>query len=409
MLDFANSGYTTVVLTTVFNAYFVAVVVGSAASGTLLWTVAVGVGNCVVVVTAPLLGAIADRFAAKKRLLIGCVAGCVATTALLGTIGPGDVTAAMVLIVASLVCFASGEYLIAAFLPEIVPQDRIGRMSAYGWSLGYVGGLTTLAMCLGYIGWARARGLSEAEYVPITLAITAAMIATAALPAFLFLRERAVPRALPAGESVLRAAFADVASTLSRARARIDLFRFLLALVVFQAGVNTVIVLTAVYARSEFGLGSSDLVLIVLVVNVAAAFGSLAAGWLQDRAGSVRALGIALAIWIVALVLVWRAVTVAEVWIAANVIGFALGASQSGSRAFIGKLTPATRTAEFFGLWAFTNRLASIVGPLTYGLISYFSGGDQHLALVATAAFFAAGLALLTRVDERRGIAAAAA
>jgi UMF1 family MFS transporter len=130
--DFANSGYTTVVLTTVFNAYFVAVIAGdrehvAPGSGTLLWTLAISVANALVLLSGPVLGAIADRHAAKKRLLAATTVGCVVTTALLGAAGPGDVTLAMGLLVLSFVAFASGEHLIAAFLPEIVPSERLGR------------------------------------------------------------------------------------------------------------------------------------------------------------------------------------------------------------------------------------------------------------------------------------------
>ena len=413
MYDFANSGYTTVVLTTVFNAYFVAVVATgggfAAGTGTFLWTLAIGVANAIVIVTAPVVGAIADGRAAKKPFLLACSIACVATTALLATVGPGDVAQAMVLVAVSLVCFDTGENLVAAFLPELVPQQQMGRMSGYGWGLGYLGGLFTLALCLGYISSAQAHGRHETEFVPVTLLITAAVFALAALPTFLFLRERAIPNPPPANTSYLRAGLRRVFDTIAHARAHRDLFRFLAALVAFQAGVNTVIVLTAVYVHAEFGLDSRDLVLLVMVVNLAAAAGSLVAGFVQDRFGSVRTLAIMLVIWIAALLLALFANDVLHVWIAAHIIGFAMGGSQSSGRALVGLFTPPARTAEFFGLWGLANRVASIVGPLTYGVIGLATGGNHRVAIGSTIGFFVAGLALLLRVNEARGIAAALA
>jgi UMF1 family MFS transporter len=409
MYDFANSGYATVVLTTVFNAYFVGVVAAGGGfetgSATFLWTLAIGIANAIVLATAPLIGAIADQRAAKKRWLLASSALCAGSTALLASVGPGDVALGIALVVFSLVGFETGENLVAAFLPELVGEKEIGRMSGYGWGLGYFGGLVTLALCLGYIRHAQARGQTEPEFVPGTLLITAAVFAVAALPTFLFLRERALPQS--GREPRLRAALARVARTLRHAREFRDLFRFLVALVVFQAGVNTVVVLTAVYARAEFALGSSDLVGLVMQVNLAAAAGSFLAGFLQDRAGAVRTLSGVLVVWIAALALATAARTTAEFRVAAHVIGAAMGASQSSGRAIVGLFTPAARTAEFFGLWGLANRLASIIGPLGFGAITLVAGGRQRVALAATIGFFALGLALLARVDERRGIAAA--
>jgi UMF1 family MFS transporter len=412
MYDFANSGYTTVVLTTVFNAYFVGIVAPAAGYGagaaTFLWTLAIGLGNLIVLLSAPLVGAFADLRAAKKKLLVAASLGCVSTTALLATVSPGDAALAMVLVVASLVCFETGENLIAAFLPEIVSEDRIGRMSGYGWGLGYLGGLVTLALCFLWISVGAERGLGEAELVPGTLLLTAGIFLLAALPTLLVLRDRARVSADHVGFAAIAAAWTRLRQTFENASAHRDLFRFLLALVVFQSGVATVIVLAAVYARAEFDLGSRDLVLLVMVVNVAAAAGALCTGFAQDRFGSVRTLAGVLGVWICALAMLLFARDVVHLWIAAHVVGFAMGGSQSAGRALVGLFAPRARHAEFFGLWGLANRLASILGPLTYGVIAVAAAGNQRTAIASTVTFFVVGLALLLRVDERSGIAAAA-
>ncbi|MFB3095925.1 MAG: MFS transporter [Candidatus Acidiferrales bacterium] len=411
LYDFANSGYTTVVLTTIFSAYFVAVVAGGpggfpAGTATLLWTLAVGSANLCVLLTAPIVGAIADHRAAKKRFLLITTVGCATATALLALVGPGDVVLGLVLVVISAIMFASGENLISAFLPEIVPVRRMGRMSGFGWSLGYLGGLMTLGLCLAYIAWAQRQGQAEHQFVPVTLLITAGVFALAATPTFVWLRERAIPHPLVRGVSYVRAGIQRVRRTLTEAARLPDLFRFLTALAVYQSGVATVVVLSAVYAREVMGFDSQALVILIMVVNVTAAVGALLFGHLQDRLGSVPSLVITLLIWSGAIILIAVADERVDIWLAGNMIGLAMGASQAVGRALIGQLTPVTRTAEFFGLWGMANRLAAIAGPLSYGLISHWSGGNHRLAILSTLLFFIAGLVLLLRVNEQRGKAA---
>jgi UMF1 family MFS transporter len=412
MYDFANSGYTTVVLTTIFNAYFVGVVAGgtggySAGAATLLWTVAISLANAAVLVSAPVLGAIADHSAAKKRLLLATTVGCVLCTALLALIGPGDVWLAMALVVLSSLMFATGENLIAAFLPEISPQDGMGRVSAYGWTLGYVGGLSALGLCLAYVTWAQRRGWEAPDYVSGTMLIVAAVFGLAATPTFLWLRERAMPAALRRGESYLQVGLRRLRRTLAEASRFRDLFRFLVTLTVYQCGITTVVVLAAVYAQEVMGFTTQDTIALVMVVNVTAAIGAFLFGRVQDRMGSVLTLALTLVIWIAATTLAFVTETRAGFWLVANLVGLAMGSSQSAGRALIGQFTPPARAAEFFGLWGLAGKLAAIVGPFSYGLIAHLTAGNQRLAIVSTVAFFAAGLALLATVDESRGKAAA--
>ncbi len=409
MYDFANSGYTTVVLTTIFSAYFVGVIAAGLAdgAGTLLWTLAVALANGIVLFSAPILGAVADHRACKKIFLAATTLGCVLATALLALAGPGDVALAMLLVVIASVMFASGENLIAAFLPEITSLQRMGRVSGYAWGIGYLGGLFTLGLCLAYISWARQAGQTETEFVPTSLLITATIFALACLPTFLWLRERAVASPLPEGQSYIRSGFGKVMETLREARHFRDLFRFLLTLVVFQSGVSTVVVLAAVYAREVMGFSSQQLIILIMVVNITAAFSAFLFGHLQDRIGSVPMLALTLLIWIIATLLAYLAEDPADIWLVGNLIGLAMGACQSGGRSLIGQFTPAQRSGEFFGLWGMASRLAAIIGPLSYGFIGYLTGGNHRLAILSTTGFFIAGLMLLLTVNEKRGQQAA--
>lgn len=410
--DFANSGYTTVVQTTIFSTYFVGVAAGGAAGitpglATLLWSLSVGFANFIVMISAPVIGAIADIRACKKRFLLWSSIGCIVSTALLALVGPGDYPLGMALVMLSAVMFAYGENLVAAFLPELVPEEKMGRLSGYGWGLGYVGGLLTLLLCLGYITWAKQQGISEVEAVPVTLLITAGIFALTVTPTFLWLRERALPSSVDLGEAVFAASFGRLRHTLREARRFRDLIRFLITMAVYQSGVSAVIVLAAIYAQQVMGFETRSLIVLVMVINVTAAVGALLCGQLQDRIGSVPSLAITLVIWIAALIGAYVAEAREDMWIVGNMIGIAMGSSQAVGRALVSKFSPVDRAGEFLGLWGLVNRLSVIIGPLCYGLINYWSGGDHRLSLLSTLAFFVLGLLLLFKVDEDRGKAAA--
>lgn len=407
MFDFANSGYTTVVVTAIFNAYFVSSIAGNQPWATFAWTAALAVSYLLLILAGPLLGAWADSRAAKKRLLAMSTLGCVMTTAALSWAGPGDVALAVVFLVLSNACFGVGENLIAAFLPELASAQGAGRLSGWGWGLGYLGGIFSLGLCLLYLDHATAHGATMAAAVPGTMLITATLFALASLPTFLWLKERALPQA--AGQPSLSAAWQRLAHTLRRIDRFPDLRRFLLCLTCAQAGVAAVITLAAIYAQQAMGFSTRDTLLLILVVNVTAALGAVAFGYVQDRIGHVPAIALTLLGWLVMVSLAWLAEGAALFWVAANLAGLCLGSSQSSGRAFVAALTPPARQGEFFGLWGLANRLAAIAGPLSYGLATWLSGGDHRLAILTTGAYFVAGLLLLIGIDAERGRRAALA
>jgi UMF1 family MFS transporter len=351
-----------------------------------------------------LIGAYADARAAKKRLLLATTIGCVVFTAGLALVGRGDLWLGSALIVLSNFCFGTGENLVAAFLPELARGEGLGRISGWGWSLGYLGGLVALGACLGYVTWAQARGAPATEFVPVTMLITAGIFAAASVPTFAWLRERARPSA---SGGLVRSAFGRVAHTLREARRYADLARFLVCVVFYQAGIQTVVVLAAVYAREVMGFSTRDTLFLILVVNVTAAAGAFAFGQFQDRLGHVRTIVLTLAGWVVTVILAWAAEGLALFWVVANLVGVCLGASQSAGRALVGYLSPPARTAEYFGLWGLAVKLSAIVGPLTYGLVTWVTAGDHRLAMLLTGAYFVVGMLIVAKVDVARGRAAA--
>src|SRR5574337_226549 len=406
MYDFANSGYTTVLLTAVFNAYFVGVVAGNAHWATLAWTSALALSSLVVMFTMPSIGAFADLRAAKKRLLALTTFGCVVTTALLALAGPGDVWLAAAAIVVSNIFYSYGESLTAAFLPELARRDALGTVSGWGWSFGYFGGMLTLGLSLAYVLSAQARGVPSTQFVPVTMLITAVIYGLASLATFALLKERAVPQSA-ASSSGLRASFLRLLETWHQARRYRDFVWLLACTVAYQAGIAVVIALAAVYAEQVLGFKQTQTMLLIFLVNIASALGAFAFGYWQDRIGHWRALAATLCGWIVMTILAVAATDATLFWAAAVVAGLCMGSSQSAGRALAGAFAPELRLAEFFGLWTFAVRLAAIIGPMTYGLVTLATAGNHRLAILSTGLFFVVGLLLLGKVDVARGVAAA--
>jgi UMF1 family MFS transporter len=415
MYDFANSGYTTVVLTAIFNAYFVGVLSAAADSnndgtGTLLWSLTIGAANTLILVTAPVLGAIADFSAAKKKILAFSTVGCIGMTALLGFTGPNELFLSMFLLAGSAFLFGTGENLIAAFLPEIAPPEKIGKVSGFSWALGYIGGLLVLGLCILYIEAVKPIGHTAEQYVPVTLWITALVFALASAPTFLFLKERAQPDRGDSPSSIVayaRIGFSRLHETIRHRHQFRDMFRFLFSLSIFSCGVYTVIVIAAIYAQEVMHFTTTENIIMIMVVNITAAAGAFVFGLFQDRLGARRTLELTLLIWILAITIAWLGDTRTQFWIAANLIGLAMGSSQSAGRAMVGLFTPENRQAEFFGLWGLSIKLAAIIGPMSYGLIAWYSNGDHRQAIFSTLMFFIIGLLLLLTVNEKRGRQAA--
>jgi len=407
MYDFANSGYTTVVLTAVFAAYFVGVVAEGQTWATFVWTLALGISHAVVMLTMPMIGAWADRRAAKKRLMLLATVGCVVATAGLSAVGPGAVWLGVLLVVASNICFAWGESLVAAFLPELARPQAMGKVSGWGWSFGYLGGMLALGLCLAYVLSAQARGETAVQFVPVTMWITAALFGLSALVTFALLRERAAAPLEGAGDRAQSSIWRQLGQTFRQAREHRDFMWLLGCAVAYQGGVAVAIALAAIYAEQVIGFVQQETMVLIFVLNIAAMLGAFAFGYGQDRLGHKRALAVTLVGWVLTCVIAALTTTKGGFWYAAAIAGVCMGSSQSAGRAMAGLLAPPAQLAEFYGLWTFATRLASILGPLSYGAITWVTGGNHRIAIAATALLFVAGLVLLWPVDIARGRARA--
>ncbi|HEX2165464.1 MAG TPA: MFS transporter [Thermoanaerobaculia bacterium] len=404
MFDFANSSYTTVIVTVAFSVYFTSLV-APAGRAELLWGIGVLISNGLVVLLAPLVGAVADDSGRKKAFLFASYLACVAGTAALWLVVPGAVWLGILLFVVSNVAFAFGENFTAAFLPEISTPRTIGRISGLGWGLGYFGGLFSLLAI-----WPLLAGDFVAENLGnlrLAWVVTAGFFAVAGLPTFLLLRERA-PRGPARGVGdYARVGYARLAETARSLGHFRDLARFLAVCFVFTCGLAAVINFSAIYAKDTLAFTGGEIVTLFLVVQLSSAAGALGFGWIQDRVGAMRTVRITLVLWVAVCVVAYLAVDKATFWGVALGAGLGIGSLQSASRALVGLFAPVEKSGEFFGFWGLSAKAAFAVGPFVFGALASLTG-SQRLAILSTGLFFVGGLLATGAVDEARGRAAAA-
>ena len=401
--DFANSSYTTLIISVAYAPYFVRTVVvgdgGSEEDGTFLWGLSYGVSQAIVLGSAPVMGALADAFGAKKKLLFGSFVGCVGATAALGWVGAGDVVLAMVLLVFSNVCFSAGENLIGSFLPEISTPEKMGFISGLGWALGYVGGLGCLLACRPLL--VDGFGPSNAEAIQSSFVIVALFFLVGGMPTFIFLKERLTARSTPRFGRVVTLGFSRVVRTMGRWRDHRQLFRFYAVFLCYNSGISIVITFTSIFANGELAMTGGEIVAFFMVVQVSAALGALAFGVLQDRTGTRLALTLSLAIWLAACLGAATTRTVGQFYLVGNFAGLAMGSAQSCARALIGMFSPPSRSGEFFGFWGLVWKLSAAIGPLSFGWTSRELGMRGAIAL--TGLFFLVGILGVACIDVEAG------
>jgi UMF1 family MFS transporter len=421
MFDFANSSYTTVIVTVVFSVIFPRLVVGDAPefrAGNLLWSVALSVSYGLVVLTAPLLGAIIDFKAAKKRFLFASYLLTIVATAFLYFVGPGQVWLGVALVVVSNYGFAVGESFTSSFLPDLGPTEELGKISGYAWGLGYVGGIACTALVLGVIG---DQTLENYGRVRLVGPITALFFLVAAIPTFMFLRERGTPKRLPPGESLLGMGFRRLLATGRALGGFRDLLVFFASFFFAMAGLSIVIAFAFIYGDQVIRWSPASQMLMFVITNLTASVGAVGFGFLQKRWGNLRTFNLTLAIWVVAILGIWGTPgltarlndALGTAWRAESVFlfmgamaGLCLGATQSASRTIVAVFSPESKSAEFFGFWGLFGKLAAIFGLLSLGVLQVRLGLQSSILLCSL--FFLVALVLTLFVREARGRAAAA-
>ncbi len=408
MFDFANSAYTTVIVTVVYSIIFPKLIVGDGPEyrqGNLYWSIALSLSYALVVLTAPVLGAVMDHAGHRKRWLAGSWLLTVVATASLYFGTPEHVYLAMMLLIISNFGFAVGESFTASFLPELGPTDMLGKISGAAWGLGYFGGLVSTAAVLAIIG---DQTVENFERVRLIGPITAAFFFVGALPTFLLMKERAVPKPLPAGETWLTVGFSQLRGTLRALQSHRDLMIFFGSFFFAMAGLSIVISFAFIYGDQVIKWKSSTQQMMFVITQITAAGGALAFGYLQSRLGDLQTYGITLMVWVATVLLIGFAVPISAAMgmdaeqfflIVGCFAGACLGSTQSAARTVVAVMSPPDRVGEFFGLWGLFGKLAAIVGLLSLGFLQTALGLEN--AILVCAGFFLAAFAVLQLVKPR--------
>jgi UMF1 family MFS transporter len=408
LYDFANSPFTTLVVTFVYGTYFTQAIAADPIHGTALWSRGITLTALVVAFCSPLLGALADRGGYRKPFLVAATLVCVAATAALYPIEPGQVTLALAVVILANIAYELATVFYNAFLPDLATRATIGRISGYGWGLGYIGGLLALVVALvtlvqpetPWFGFSKDAG----ENIRATNLLVAVWFLAFSVPVFLWVHE---DRSLvsPSGR-VLRDAAAQLRETFAQIRKYRQIVRFLIARLVFNDGLVTIFAFGGIYAAGTFGFTFEEVLLFGIVVNVTAGLGAVAMGHLDDRIGGKRTVAISLVGLMVATTLAVLATSKAELWVAGTLLGIFAGPNQSASRSLMGRFVPPAAENEFFGFFAFSGKLTAFVGPFLLGVLTEATG-SQRVGASVVLVMFAIGLVLLWPVDEQAGIAAA--
>ncbi|MHA1108509.1 MAG: MFS transporter [Alphaproteobacteria bacterium] len=405
LYDWANSAYPTVVTTFIFATYFTTAVAESPEAGTAVWGYAMGTAGLAVALLSPVLGAIADSAGRRKPWLGVMTVTGVLTTALLWYTLPdsADIMWALALVVLSTIAFEFGMVFYNAMLPDIVGPDRVGRVSGWGWGLGYVGGLSCLVVAL--FGFVKTDtplfGLSteDAAHVRAVVVLAAAWFGLFSLPLFLFTPDRP-STGLGAGQAV-REGLATLRATLRDIRSHATILRFLVARMFYADGLVTLFAVGGIYAAGTFGMDFGEVIQFGIALNVTAGLGALAFGWADDRIGAKPVIMISL----IALVGLGAGALIVEsktaFWIIGMALGIFVGPAQSASRSLMARLAPQELRTEMFGLYALSGKATAFMGPIAFGSATAFFD-SQRAGMATILIFLAAGLLLLLPVREPR-------
>ncbi len=406
MYDFANSSFTTLVVTFIYATYFTQAIAPNEIIGTALWSRAVTLTAITVALLSPLMGALADRGGYRKRFLFIMTAIAIIGSVILYTARPGQTLKALSWFVVANIAFEMGAVFYNAFLPDISPPHKIGRISGYGWSLGYVGGLA--AMLVAMVGFVSPEqpwfGLTRVggENIRATNLLVAAWFALFSLPLFLWVREDK-SSAIDGWRRIVAAGFRQLIDTFHEIRRYRQIIRLLAARLIYNDGLITIFAFGGIYAAGTFHFSFSEIMIFGIVLNIAAGLGAFALGFLDDLLGGKKTIQLSLIGLIIASLIAVFAPSKTLLWVAGVIIGIFSGPNQSASRSLMGRFVPPDRENEFFGFFAFSGKATAFLGPLFLGLLTQ-SFHSQRAGVSVVVLFFLAGSLILKRVNEGEGV-----
>lgn len=395
--DFANTAFYVLILTVGYPLYFKKVVAHDTAHGDALWGLAFSLSMLIVALLSPVLGAVADYGAGKKRFLGIFTALCILATAGLFFVEASMIVWGMALLILANVGFEAGLVFYDAFLPEITTKQSYGRVSGYGFAVGYIGSLVTLLVALPlYQGGFEPENLLN---VRSSFLLAAGFFLAFSAPLFLFVPDR--QRFASLKPDFIAIGFRRVRDTFKQFTQYRNVARFLLAYFIYFDAINTIIIFSSIFADETLDLAIDEIIFFFLAVQTTAILGSVLFGVLADKLGHKQALTISLSLWLLVVVVAYFTTDKTTFFVVGALAGIALGSSQSCSRSLMSTLVPQEKKTEFFGFYSFFGKASAILGPTLFGFLS--SAVSQRVALLAVAGLLLVGLVLLQRVETRSG------
>jgi UMF1 family MFS transporter len=396
LFDFANTSFSVLIVTVGFSLYFKEVIVGGGEYGDFLWGVTVSISMLLTALISPVLGAASDFSHRKKQFLFIFTIVSILCTILMVLLHAGMVAEAMVLFILANIGFEGGLVFYDAFLPGLTTERSYGRVSGYGFAMGYVGSLVTLLIAM---------PLYQAGFVPsnlpsvrLSFVVAALFFLVFSLPLFLFLRDQS--RGRGDGVSYVREGIRRVNNTVKHLRQYRNIARFLFAFFLYNDGILSVIAFSSLFARTSLGFSLQEVLMFFAVVQTTAILGSIVFGVLTDHYGPKKTITISLLIWCAIVLGAFFVESKSLFYVIGLFAGACLGGTQSASRSFMARLTPKEREAEFFGFYdGLCGKASAVIGTFLFGFISYLTGSERF-AVLSIGAFFLVGLLLLQRVKE---------
>jgi UMF1 family MFS transporter len=411
LYDWANSAFNTLIITFVYVTYFTQTFTPTPEQGVSLWGRAIAISAILIALVSPIVGALADRSGRRRLYLVVATWLCCALTAALAFIPPGgelSILAALTLVVVANVAFEIGIVFYNAYLPELVPESRIGRISGWAWGLGYIGGLACLGVALvalvrpevPWFGIPTGGGFNHRA----TTLLVAGWFFVFSLPMLLWVDSPAARRHEDTVAGI-RGAFIELKRTFRNIGRYRQIVRFLAARLVYNDGLVTIFTFGGAYAAGAFGMGLDEVIIFGIGLNVSAGLGALLFGVVDDRIGGKRTILITLVALTLASLLAVVAPDRTWLWIAGLSVGLFVGPNQSASRSLMGRFVPTHSRGEFFGFFAFSGKATAFLGPLAMSTATAAFGLRAGVSTVVV--FFIIGGLILLSVDETEGIAQA--
>jgi len=401
LYDLANTSFAVIIITIIFPVYFTNVIVTPGVYpqnfGDLMWGIAGGVSMIITSFMAPVFGTIADTSRSKNKFLIALTLACIFFSSLLFFLKSGMVAQAVILFIIANVLYQTSMMFYNSFLPQLSSKENTGMISGFGFSVGYLGGLLILILIYPLVRG----GLEPSNLlnIRITIIVTCLFFLVFSIPSFILLKDSPAVKIVSIKKSYISYGFKKLARTIKNIKKHKNLMKFLIAYFLFSNAFSILAFYVAIYAKNTLNLGLLEITTLFILGNIPAIISSIFFGWLTDKIGPKKTITITLILWILIILMVTFFDIKAVFYTGYILAAICTGSTLIASRSLMTFLIPMDSEAEFFGFYAMSGKMSAIIGPIAFGVISYFTK-SQKLALLSTLFFLIGGFIIMQFVKS---------